>query len=93
MPSFKTSYVAVAIALACFSRLLRGKCRGQKQERGGRGWLYAPEVSEEHASGKDHGDGVGLVGAHDILTNVSASGLEQGVFLKKKKRENPELIA
>jgi hypothetical protein len=40
-------------------------------------------VSQEHASGEDHGDGVGLVGTHDILTDVSTSGLEEGVFLRR----------
>lgn len=38
-------------------------------------------MSEQHASGQDHGDGVGLVGTHNVLTNVSASRLEEGVFL------------
>lgn len=39
------------------------------------------EVSEHHSSREHERDRVGLVGAHDVLTDVSASRLEEGVFL------------
>lgn len=40
----------------------------------------SPEVAEEHGAGKDHGGGVGLVGTHDVLTDVAASRLEESVL-------------
>lgn len=43
----------------------------------------APEVSEHHGGGEDHGGGVGAVRAHDVLRDVTASGLEERVFLWK----------
>lgn len=65
------------MALACCSRL--STTLALQADDGD----YLPEVAEEHGTGKDHGGGVGLVGTHDVLTDVSASGLEEGVFLYK----------
>lgn len=39
------------------------------------------EVSEHHSSREHESNRIGLVGAHDVLTDVSASRLEEGVFL------------
>ena len=47
----------------------------------GYGVADAPEVSEHHGGGEDHGGGVGAVRAHDVLRDVTASRLEEGVFL------------
>lgn len=41
------------------------------------------EVAQHHGSGENHGGGVGLVGAHNVLTDVPTSGLEEGVFATK----------
>lgn len=38
------------------------------------------KVTQHHGGGKDHGGGVGLVGSHNVFTDVSASRLEKGVF-------------
>jgi hypothetical protein len=40
-------------------------------------------MAEHHRGREDHGRRVRLVGAHDVLADVSASGLEQGVFTTK----------
>lgn len=39
------------------------------------------EVSEHHSSREHKSDRIGLVGAHDVLTDVTASRFEKGVFL------------
>jgi hypothetical protein len=43
----------------------------------------APEMSKEHGRAQDQSRRVGLVGSHDVFTDVTASRLEEGVFTSK----------
>ena len=45
------------------------------------GTEHAPEMSEHHGRGEDHGRGIGAVRAHDVLGDVPAARLEVSIFL------------
>ena len=78
-----TSNVARPMLFAMWSRL--GTTKGSDAERArSRGAL--PEMPEHHRGGEDHGGGVGAVGAHDVLRDVTTARLEQRVFLHKKRQ-------
>jgi hypothetical protein len=40
----------------------------------------APEMSKEHGRAQNQSRRVGLVGSHDVFTDVTASRLKEGVF-------------
>lgn len=81
LPSLMTPKVAEAIVLAMESRLKDVLVRNHSFVHQ---FLFAlPEMSEHHGSAEDHRGGVSSVGAHDIAGDVTATGLEQCVFLRK----------
>jgi hypothetical protein len=43
--------------------------------------IHEPKMSEHHGGAEDHSSRVGAIGAHEILSNVTTSRFEQGVFL------------
>lgn len=45
-----------------------------------------PKVTKHHRRAKDHGGRVGLVRAHEVLCNVSATRLKERIFLIIKKQ-------
>jgi len=46
------------------------------------------KVTQHHSGRKDESSGVGLVGAHNVLSDVSTSWLEKGVFSAKVASRN-----
>ena len=81
LPALMTSNVARPMLFAMWSRL--GTTKGSDAERArSRGAL--PEMPEHHRGGEDHGGGVGAVGAHDVLRDVTTTRLEERIFLHRK---------
>lgn len=45
------------------------------------GMRTVPKMSQHHSGAQDHGRRVGSVSAHEVFSNMSATGFEQRVFL------------
>ena len=80
LPSLITPNVAAAMLLAMWSRLT---C--YEQNPGAHGVVDLPKVTEHHGRAEDHGGRISGVGAHDVAGDMTASRLEQGVFLSSSQ--------
>lgn len=81
LPALMTSNVEDAMLFASWSRLATNNsyiCRiGCDSDR------LSPKMTKHHCSAEDHRCGVGLVGAHNVAGNVTASRLKESIVLSE----------